>query len=347
MQDYTNAPDPAPAQTIGATAQSASDMITDRLGLEKIEGFSARRFFREIFRRHSADGAEALLSVGAPGTTPPLSASMAELPSPWLFFRVLLGTLLTYGVFREAWQMYANVNVIPGLIMVGSFAVPLTTLVLFFELNTPRNLSLFRTVQLLAIGGATSLLLSLFLYDVTPLLGILGDSAAGVVEEVGKLAALLLALRLVPVERYRFRLNWLLLGAAIGAGFAAFESAGYALRIGLNVSDDAMLDNITTRGLLSPLGHIPWSAIAAAAYWAARRETSGFLETVKHPRFLRMFAIPVALHAVWDFGEGGPFFIKYLVLGFIAWVVVLSLVQTGLRDIASECASSGATPIKH
>ena len=320
-------------------------MITDRLGLEKIEGFSARKFFREIVRRHGPDDAETLLSVGAPGTTPPLSPSMAELPGPWLFFRVLLGTLITYGVFREAWQVYANLNVIPGLIMVGSFAVPLSTLVLFFELNTPRNLSLFRTLQLLAIGGATSLLLSLFLYDVTPLLGILGDSAAGIVEEVGKLVALLLALRLVPVERYRFRLNWLLLGAAIGAGFAAFESAGYALRIGLNVSDTAMLDNITTRGLLSPLGHIPWTAIAAAAYWSARQETPGFLQAILHRKFLRMFAIPVVLHATWDFGDGGPFFVKYLVLGFVAWVVVLSLVQTGLRDIARECEASAPAPM--
>ena len=47
----------------------------------------------------------------------------------------------------------------------------------------------------------------------------------GVLEETGKALALLVV---VGSLRYRWQLNGLLFGAAVGAGFAGFESAGYA-----------------------------------------------------------------------------------------------------------------------
>ena len=37
----------------------------------------------------------------------------------------------------------------------------LATLILFFELNTPRNVSLYRLVILVGLGGLTSLAISL------------------------------------------------------------------------------------------------------------------------------------------------------------------------------------------
>jgi len=242
-------------------------------------------------------------------------------------------------VFLLSWREYGNLNVIPGLIIIGSFAVPFSILILFYELNTPRNVSIVRVVQLLVMGGALSILLSLLLFEMTPMLGVFGASAAGIVEEVGKLATVLFAMRLIPMERYRYRLNALLFGAAVGAGFAAFESAGYALRIGL-VDTDAMLSNITLRGAMSPFAHIVWTAIAASAFWVARKEHTTFGETVVSRKFLVLFSAPVLLHFVWNLPFQGPFLVKYWILGLTAWVVVFSLVQTGLREVA-EAAEGG------
>lgn len=322
------------SEKISAGAQGASDIITERLGLERIEGFSLKSFFADTFRKHAPDEMEVLLSVGAPTTTPKLHPAMGQLPAPWIFFRVLVGALATYGIFFCAWNAFANVNLIPGLIVAGSFAVPFAVLILFFELNTPRNVSLPRVIQLLTIGGALSLLLSLILFDVAPFLGVFGASAAGIVEETGKLAAVLFAFRFVQMKRYPYRLNALLFGAAVGTGFAAFESSGYALRIGFR-SAEAMLDNITIRGVLSPFGHIVWTAIAASAYWIARHQNPDLVSTIKSRKFLALFAAPVVLHFIWNLPFEGPFMAKYWILGFVAWVIIISLIQTGLKEVAS------------
>lgn len=316
-----------------SSIKNASDKITSKLGLEKIEEFSLSDFFSETLRRHSPDEVERLLSVGTPETTPKLEKSMSVMPTPWIFFRVLIGTVIAYIVFLFSWKTYHNVHLVPGLIIIGSFAVPFSTLILFFELNTPKNISIIKIFELVVIGGAISLFLSLFIFEITPFLGIFGLSAAGFVEEVGKLAALLFVLRNVSHDRYKYRLNALLLGAAVGTGFAAFESAGYALRIGL-MSSNAMIENIQLRGVMSPFAHIAWTAIAASAFWIARKNFSNTWETLKSAQFIKIFCIPVCLHFVWNLPIHGPFMAKYLILGFVAWVVIISFVQSGLKEVS-------------
>jgi len=326
--------------------QLASDSITERLGLEKIESFSLHSLFSEVFKHHNPDDVENLLSVGTSASTPPLNASMGSLPTPWIFFRVLLGSLAAYMIFVLAWQEFANPNLLPGLIMIGSFAVPFSTLIFFFEINSPRNVSMIRVIQLLFIGGAMSLLLSLVLFEATPFLGAFGAPAAGIVEESGKLAAVLIGLRFIPLGRYPYRLNALLFGAAVGTGFAAFESAGYALVSGLEAGDTLMLETITLRGVLSPFSHIVWTAIATSAYWKCRKCHSDIWTTLSDSRFLLLFAAPVALHTVWNMDFTGPFLSKFAALGFVAWVIIISLIQTGIKEIriAAEVGLESAEP---
>jgi len=79
--------------------QNASDLITSRLGLESIQGFSLSSFFSEVFRRHDPAEVENLFTVGSSITTPALHKSMAQLPSPWLFFVCLLEQCLFTGCF--------------------------------------------------------------------------------------------------------------------------------------------------------------------------------------------------------------------------------------------------------
>jgi RsiW-degrading membrane proteinase PrsW (M82 family) len=340
MQDAeseTNDPVPVFDRTLApsrpSSFQTASDRITNRLGLEKIEGFSLLSFFSDVFSKQDPDEVERRLSVGTLDTTPIPHASMGVMPNPWIFFRVLIGTLSAYLIFLLAWKYSGNLNLLPGLIIIGSFAVPFAVLILFFELNTPRNVSIIKVFQLVFIGGALSILISLVIYEVVPFLGMFGAPAAGLIEETGKLAALLFAMRAVKAERYKYRLNALLLGAAVGAGFGAFESAGYALRIGL-MNSDAMVTNIQLRGALSPFAHVAWTAIAASAFWIVRAQHVTLKETLQSPKFLTLFAVPVGLHFIWNLPFAGPFMLKYVILGLVAWVVIISMVQSGLKEIA-------------
>jgi len=317
----------------GASAmQAIVNRITDTVGLERLEGFSIRTLFSETLRHRQPDEMERYLGVGTPDTTPPLTAEMAQWPRPWLFLRTLVFALAVYGILMLTWKEFGNINVVPALIIVGSFAVPMATLILFFELNTPRNVSILRVLQLVVLGGVVSIGISLFLFRLTNLSSWLGPPAAAFVEEVGKLAALLVLARFARQDRYSFALNGLLFGAAVGAGFAAFESAGYALRIGLKSADD-MLTNITVRGLLAPFAHIAWTAIAACAVWRVRTSGETLIQALTHRKFLVLFAVPVALHFTWNSAFQLPLMMKYVLLGFLAYVVIFSLVQSGLKEV--------------
>lgn len=330
-----SAPPPASSQTSinDLNFQSVSNAITSRLGLDHVEGFSLKSFLSDVFKGHDPNEVENIFSVGSIVTTPTLSEEMTKLPNPWIFFRVLVGALIAFGAFYYAWVSTGNLKVIPGLIIIGSFAIPIATLILFFEINTPRNVSLTRVIQLVAMGGGMSILLSLFLYDAFPFLGIFGASSAGIIEEAGKLATVLIAFKLISMERYPYLLNAILFGAAVGTGFAAFESAGYALEAGLSSGSEEMLSNIQLRGLMSPFAHIVWSAIATAAYWRVRKDVQNFQETFASPKFWVLMCVPMALHFVWNLPFEGPFMAKYIALGFAAWVVMISLVQTGINEV--------------
>ena len=64
----------------------------------------------------------------------------------------------------------------------------------------------------------------------------------GVIEELGKLAIVYFLITKLPSCNYI--LSTLLAGACVGAGFAAFESAGYGFVSLLNSGFDGMTDSI-------------------------------------------------------------------------------------------------------
>ena len=227
-----NNTNPNPQENEVSFTTKVSHHVADWAGVERLEGFKLGDVFSEAFKKHSTAEVEDYFTVGSPSTTPLLENVDTNWPKPWVFLRTFIAAALVYLLFVEMWKEYQNENLLPGLIMVGSFAVPISALIFFFEMNARKNVSLYQVLRLLFLGGAISLFVSLFFFrqtDYTQLEASLGASIAGIVEEPGKLAALLIV---ANVTRYRYILNGLLFGAAVGTGFAAFESAGYALRAG-------------------------------------------------------------------------------------------------------------------
>jgi RsiW-degrading membrane proteinase PrsW (M82 family) len=308
-----------------------SGRISSVAGVERIEGFSARDMFSEVFRSRTDEDVEEYFTVGTPATTPPLHQVETSWPKPWVFFKTFTLSVVVYLAFVFAMKEFNNPKLIPGLIMTGAFLIPVSLLIFFFEMNVVRNVSLYQVVKLVLLGGVISLILSLFLFKWTDLSSWLGAMSAGIVEEVGKAAALLLV---VNNLRYRWTLNGLLFGAAVGTGFSAFESAGFALLSALSYGQEAMLDIITLRGLLSMLGlHVIWTSMVGGALWRVRGTKSFSIELVREPKFVRVFLLAVGLHMIWNAPFTLPFYLKYIALGFVAWVVNLGLIQVGLKEI--------------
>jgi RsiW-degrading membrane proteinase PrsW (M82 family) len=316
---------------LGDLAQKLGDRLSRLASVEKLEGFSLGEMFSDVFAKRSPDELDAYLVVGTARTTPPIEEVTTGWPKPWLFLRVFAFLAVVYFGFYAAVQQFLNPRLLPGLIMMGSLAVPFATLILFFELNTPRNVSFRQVLTLFFLGGVVSLFVSLVGFSVADLTW-LGASSAGIIEEVGKLATVILIAR---GARYRFVLNGLLFGAAVGAGFAVFESAGYALNDALFATGslEQTTGLILRRAFLSPFGHVAWTAIAAGALWRVKGERPFALSTLADPSFLRAFLIPVGLHMIWNSPLPSPFFVKHLVLGFVGWFVLFGFVQQGLRQV--------------
>ncbi len=315
-----------------------SDRISEVAGGERIEGFKLTEMFSEIWRRRTDEDMENYFAVGTPNNTPKLADVDPRWPKPWFFFKTFILAALVYVGFLFAYDQFGNRNLVPGLLVIGSFVMPFTLLILFFELNVLRNVPLYQVMKLLLIGGMLSLILSLCLYQWTKLgsgdtwLGALG---AGLVEETGKAAALLLVLNKL---KYRWILNGMLFGAAVGAGFAGFESAGYAYRY-----DN--LDLITYRGMLTLCGgHVLWTALVGGALWRVRGDRKFEWAMLTDVRFLRAFGLAVGMHMIWDspIAPKLPLHLVHIVLGFVVWVALLSYVQLGLKQIRNAQVS-GAT----
>jgi RsiW-degrading membrane proteinase PrsW (M82 family) len=331
-----------------AGARGGVHVLTDRLadfaGVERLEGFRPHELMSAVFRRYGREEVERHFAIGLPGYTPDLQAIESRWPKPWMFVRLLGASILVFVGFWMLVVIFDSVHLLPGMILVGSFAVPLSTLVFFLEINSPRNVSLYLVIHCMVIGGLISLGLTLLLEQTTGHLGPVGDFVdpflIGISEEVAKLLAVLLITIRLPAQRYPWILNGMLFGAAVGAGFACFESAGYALRYlftedGLDLGSAVHV--IIVRGLLAPFGHVVWTALAAGALWRVKLDGPLRPGMLVHQRVLRMLVVVILLHAIWDldfpFVERIPFLANYLLLGAVAWFIAFGMLQGGLKQI--------------
>jgi RsiW-degrading membrane proteinase PrsW (M82 family) len=186
---------------------------------------------------------------------------------------------------------------VPTVIIVGSFMVPAT--VAAFALSREREGYLTTEEVLLGFLGAGTLgVVATALLEVYLLPAAAGTFiAVGVIEELGKGAVLLAVAHQVHHREPR---DGMVLGAVVGAGFAAFESAGYALQAMLDHIKERPLINILEteafRALLAPFGHITWTALLGGALFASSRGGRFRVTT----RLVGTFVGVAALHAVWD-----------------------------------------------
>lgn len=328
------------AQTASASQQqtkSGSSFVgglNDYIGNTNAVNLNWKDLFSDVFKKHTNEEAEDIFICGTSRTTPPLSEVSESWPKPWLYSRVLLCFVVTYVLLYICCSAFQNLNAFPGLMIVGSFAVPFTTLVLFLEVNAFRNISIYDVMKFFLIGGCASLVVTLFLFNLelvdANLESTWGAMMIGVIEELGKLAIVYILISKLPNCNYI--LSALLAGACVGAGFAAFESAGYAFMSLLNFGFEGMTDSIYLRGLLAPGGHVAWAAISGAALIIAKGQGRLSSDVFSNSRFWKIFAIPVVLHGLWD----APIFsgyLKLIALIVVVWIVVLILVNMGLDQV--------------
>lgn len=245
--------------------------------------------------------------------SPPPGAPRARIPGPQqppapypriragLWRQCLGGGLALWALTAAVTYATKNTTLLPTLILLGSFLVPVTFVLWAYERHG-RDLGVHLILGCLLVGGTLGVLGASVMeyYLLHPSLGMY--VGVGLIEEAVKLGALMFVLR--RQTRIRGLRAGLVLGATVGFGFAALESSGYAFNAAVSMKGvdlRALLETEILRGVLAPFGHGLWTAISGAVLLAYRRPNGRF--RLAAPVLATYLGVSL-LHALWDSTHG-------------------------------------------
>ena len=304
-------------------------VMKSAFGVDKLQDFNFAHIVQQIFKFRKWEEKEDYLSYGMPCKTPPLAEIDTSWPAPWLFVRVITLTILS--TLFLVWKMdfLGLQNIALPIVVLGVVGIPIATLVLFWELNVPRNVSFLALCRIAWINGLVSIVATVIIQNFVG--GYTNAIWAGPVEETAKAIAMLF---FIGNKKYRFKLNGLLIGAAVGAGFAIVETGGYFIgysHVGMGG------ETIIIRALLSPFAHIPWSAMVGFGLWRVKGDDGFDFQKLWSHKFISLFVCAVGLHMF----NNSPllndeFIIKSAISAIIPYSVIAYLVQDGINEIRQE-----------
>ena len=270
----------------------------------------------------------------------------------WL--RVLFTGLSLFVVLTVVMFLTHNPTLYPTVILIGNFLIPVVFVTFIYDHQHLSSLSLQSIAQSFVLGGLLGVLGASILEPllVAPLsqshhvLSLSGALLVGLIEEGSKIAAVLFIARR---WRHNAEIDGLLMGAAVGMGFAALESTGYAFTAFLLSRGEigASIAETVLRGLLAPFSHGVWTAILAAVLFRASAPTHFRLTG----GVLLAYLFVSLLHGLWDALPGALFFIVPpgiripavpVALSVVGLLVLMALYRQAVRQPLSEAAPGGA-----
>jgi len=190
-------------------------------------------------------------------------------PSWWAVF--LIGLVMWAAAFAVA-RLTRNVILLPTIVLLGSFLVPVTAVIWYLDHDPSPALSPRRVLVAFIIAGTFGVLGASLLEYWLVGVGFLGALEVGLIEEAVK--GVFIVVVALGIRQFHLR-DGMVLGATVGFGFAALESSGYALASLFVVQGGQLYLSLTSvvvteliRGVLSPFGHGMWSAILGGAIFA-------------------------------------------------------------------------------
>lgn len=319
--------------------------------------------FSDVFKKHTPEESAQVLIGGTSLTTPRESEMLGNWQKPYMFFRFLAGCAIVIALsYAMAWVGYPLGNDL--ILVMLAFVAPVTVLLLTWELNIPRNISLTETLKLVAIGGMMSLILTALLNMAKIIFSVMTDtpmvsaSWAAIVEEPAKLAVVYYVIK---KKDYKYILNGVLVGMAVGTGFAIIETLNYIMNYaryammettilylmeyGLAGIEDIEsfsyevfvngggyatgLSVAITRALGSFSSHGTYAAIYGGGLMIAKGSRKLESSHLTHPEHLKYFLAAVVLHAANN--SAIPAYLQILLNGFpYGWAILEAVVMFGL-----------------
>lgn len=307
-------------------------------------------FFNGMFDKHPKGTAIKLFMSGTPETTPRADQMLAQWQKPWLFFRLLvIGFIFTLlcGIMIYLQQPAGYIT----LWTMGSLVIPLAILTFYWEINIPRDIPIYTVIGVFFLGGVISLVITIVLYQVI-------NSQYGqfvwfapVYEEPAKLLAAAIFIKKINA-RYGF--GGILLGGAVGAGFAAFENIKYvfdyyaasvaAAAQGQAIDTTALpMEVFIMRALLSFGGHAIWAAMYCGALVLEKGDRSLSVTHFFKKKFLIYFGAAFGLHFLWNLLAVLGTWVN-VILTVVGIVVLFSIIKTCLTQVVRTAEMARFNP---
>lgn len=318
--------------------------------------------FSDVWKKHRKDQRTALLAKGMGSHIPAPNRMLSDWQKPWLFARVLIAGLVLSVLIGISCVIFPGYGMLLMLCLLPAFVVPLSVMLFYWEMNIPGNISIYEALLLTLLGGCLSLTVTGIMRTVFPGISEIAFLAGPLPEELAK--CLIVTIFLCR-KKYNYGLQGILIGGAVGVGFSAMESAGYALQIfdigiqnamGTNIIIRSMADILVRRGVLAIGGHVVWAALYGGALALIKGKGKMSPKCFANSLFWLTFSAAFLLHTAWNFSasylagklpdslvaslvkfEAGTVtqWVKYIVLIILAWLLLFYIMKKSIRQMVS------------
>ena len=315
--------------------------------------------FSDSLKKHSRQDMEYAMIAGTSMDSATESNMLQKWRKPWLFRAILIGgiaiSFIIFAIVYACIQLFeishiAALNLL--FVIVPPIVVPFALMVFFWELNVPRNISIYQLLGYFMVGGMLSILATLIVDIVAP------QGAASLApfsEEPGKLIVAVLLIKMFGSGKNRkvYGITGLVIGAAVGAGFGGFESAQYAYNMvdwvqvgGFYIWEEAfeaIVMNEALRGAFAVCGHTLFCAPYAAAVALHMNGNRITKRCFQNRDFYLTFAASFIAHFIWNTRTESynAFFVMKLALTIaILWFSARYVLRKCFAQLAGAAASN-------
>ncbi|MBQ9551588.1 MAG: PrsW family intramembrane metalloprotease [Clostridia bacterium] len=289
-----------------------------------------KEIFSGTFRKHPVGTAAKIFAAGTPETTPAPDKMLTAWQKPWLYSRFLIAGILflAVGYFLA---LFLNPGLLAVLGSFGAMITPFAVLIFVWEMNIPRDISFIKVIAFFVVGGVASMLLT-FLFGLVFREGYEAPIAA-FVEEPAKLLIILLFFHR---NKTKYGFGGMLIGTAVGAGFAVFETVAYVFNSFMEGGVEDGQSTFILRSILAIGCHVTWGAIAGAGVALGRKGKTSGTGYLTSPIFYGCVVANIFLHFAWNGGlgfDGVLWLLTVFVDSILALVLLFILINLCLKQV--------------
>ncbi len=296
---------------------------------------------------------------GLPGNVPYESDMIQEWTPPFLFYKFFIYSLVMLVLIFVCGYMYGFGKAL--LVSAAPYMIPVTMLILIWELNIPRNISVMDILYIAVFSGIIAYFVVFFVQDITGI-GYM-EASVFTVPLLTVVAKTLLVCIFLRKKSRGYGLNGLAIGAAVGAGYAILTLADDMYYLAEYAGEiTGIMGLIVVRFVMVLGGDIVWTAAIGGALALAKGKETLKARHLGNSLFLICLIGTYLIEVLWNY-DITDFFARFadsnvamgiytvlyvyqgksLLLMILSWALLLFIARKGVEqalDIAGQAKAN-------